>query len=63
MNLKLNTTAASPVPIRGGYQVAVNTAKGGLSCTLNTRYELMSINDIWTLAHYPKTIVLYKYEI
>lgn len=64
MKLKLiETTSALPVPIRGGYQVAVNTAKGGLSCTLSTRYEVMSINDIWTLAHYPRTTVLYKYEI
>lgn len=41
----------------------VNTAMGGVCCTLNTRYEAMAEpSDILTLAHYPKTVVMIEYE-
>ena len=41
----------------------VNTASGGVCCTLNTRYDGMQLpEDILTLAHYPKTVILKEYE-
>lgn len=41
----------------------VNTAMGGVCCTLNTRYEAMAEpSDILTLAHYPRTVVMIEYE-
>lgn len=39
-----------------------NVCSGGVACTLNTRYENAAIKDYVTLAHYPKTAVLYIYE-
>lgn len=40
-----------------------NVCRGGVSCTLNTRYdELSETTDIITLAHFPKTVVLIEYE-
>lgn len=46
----------------GGYSIPVNVANGGVSCTLNTRYDgLSEITDIVTLAHFPKTVVLMEY--
>lgn len=52
-------------PIRGGgYFLPVNTTAGGCACTLNTRYDGMQLpEDILTLAHYPKTVVLREYYI
>ena len=41
----------------------VNVCRGGVSCTLNTRYDgLSETTDIITLAHFPKTVVLIEYE-
>lgn len=42
--------------------VPVNTAGGGISCTLNTRYYDMADSDIISLAHFPRTIILIEYE-
>lgn len=40
----------------------VNVASGGVYSTLNTRYNCPSLpNDIISLAHYPRTVVLYEY--
>ncbi len=39
-----------------------NVCHGGVACTLNTRYENAAIKDYVTLAHYPKTCVLYVFE-
>ena len=48
----------------GGYSIPVNVANGGVSCTLNTRYDgLSEITDIVTLAHFPKTVVLMEYIV
>lgn len=59
-----STTSASAKPIRGGYLLPVNTASGGVACTLNTRYDGMQLpEDILTLAHYPKTVVLREYYL
>lgn len=56
------TTSAEGKPIRGGYSIPVNVANGGVSCTLNTRYDgLSEITDIVTLAHFPKMVVLMEY--
>lgn len=43
--------------------MAANVCTGGVSCTLNTRYEDMGQDDIVSLAHYPKTVVLYEYDV
>ena len=57
------TTSATAKPLRGGYFLPVNTASGGVACTLNPRYDGMQLpEDILTLAHYPKTVVLVEYE-
>ena len=56
------TTYAAPRATRVGYLLPVNTTSGGLCCTLNTRYEAMSLPlDILSLAHYPKTVLLCEY--
>ena len=48
---------------QGGYLLPVNTAAGGICCTLNTRYDGMQLpEDILSLAHYPKTVVLIEYH-
>ena len=39
-----------------------NVCHGGVAYTLNTRYENAAIKDYVTLAHYPKTCVLYVFE-
>lgn len=58
------TTFSSPKSIRGGQMLAVNVCAGDVSCTLNTRYEDMSLPmDILSLRHFPKTVVLYEYEL
>ena len=58
------TTSATAKPLRGGYYLPVNTASGGIACTLNTRYDAMGLpEDILTLAHYPKTVVLREYYL
>ena len=57
------TTSATAKPTERGYLLSVNTAAGGVACTLNTRYDGMQLpEDILTLAHYPKTVVLVEYE-
>lgn len=56
------TTYAAPRATFVGYFLPVNTTSGGLCCTLNTRYEAMSLPlDILSLAHYPKTVLLCEY--
>lgn len=64
-NIKLSvTTVASSKPIRGGVLLPVNVAAAGVACTLNTRYDGMQLpEDILTLAHYPKTVVLVEYYL
>lgn len=57
------TSCAQGKPIRGGYLQPVNTAHGGLSCTINTRYEAIGQNNILSLAHYPMTVILQEYGI
>lgn len=47
-----------------GYLLPVNTTTGGCACTLNTRYDGMQLpEDILSLAHYPKTVVLREYYL
>lgn len=58
------TSSAAPRVYRGGYFLPVNTASGGVACTINTRYDGMQLpEDILTLAHYPKTVVLIEHKI
>ena len=57
------TNQATAKPVRGGYCLPVNVTTGGCVCTLNTRYDGMQLpEDILTLAHYPKTVILIEYE-
>lgn len=56
------TNIAKPRPFRGGYLYPVNVTKDDVACTLNTKYNDMGINDIVTLRHYPKTVVLIEYD-
>lgn len=42
--------------------VPQNVCRGGVACTLNTRYEDGAVSDYINLAHYPKTVVRYVYE-
>lgn len=56
------TTFAPPRRLQKGYLLPVNTAAGGLACTLNTRYEAMALPlDILSLSHYPKTVILIEW--
>lgn len=50
-------TSLSPSRIK-----AHNVCKGNVACTLNTRYDNAAIKDYVTLAHFPKTCVMYVYE-
>lgn len=40
----------------------VNVCRGGVSCTVTTRYGAMDTTNILTLAHYPMTAVLIEYD-
>lgn len=42
--------------------VPQNVCRGGVACTINTRYEDAAVTDMINLAHFPKTVVLYVYE-
>lgn len=39
-----------------------NVCRGGVACTINTRYENAAIKDYTSLKHFPKTAVCYVYE-
>ena len=61
-----HTTSAPPKPLQGGGGVLlpINTAAGGICCTLNTRYDGMQLpEDILSLAHYPKTVILVEHYL
>lgn len=59
----MNTTTAPPAIRDHVTLTPVNVASGGgVSCTINTRYDDMSMADIISLRHYPKTVILYEYE-
>ena len=42
--------------------VPQNVCRGGVACTLNTRYEDAAVSDYVNLRHFPKTCVKYVYE-
>lgn len=60
MNKKTNKSSPRQRP-DGATLTPVNTCRGGVICTLNTRYDLMSMSDILSLKHYPKTVILIQY--
>lgn len=63
-NMELRKTNKSKGKyVTQGFMMPVNTAMDGVCVTLTTRYEDMGINDILTLAHFPRTVILLKYEI
>lgn len=61
---RLAITTIADQPLRGQKSLwPVNVCRGGVSCTLNTRYDGMQLpEDILSLAHFPKTVVLIEYE-
>lgn len=65
MNLiSLSSTAVSvPKFLFWGQMAAVNVCTGNVACTLNTRYEYMGDSDFYSLAHFPKTVVLCEYDM
>ena len=46
----------------GGVMYPFNVASGLVACTLNTRYDMMAVKDIFSLRHFPKTVVLIQHE-
>lgn len=62
MELK-KTKTAKEKPIRGGYLIPINVTRDECCATLTTRYEAISIGNIITLAHFPMTTILVKYEV
>ena len=42
--------------------VPQNVCRGGVACTLNTRYEDAAVRDYVDLRHFPKTAVMSVYE-
>ena len=52
MTLKISSLAVKPQ----------NVCEGGVSCTLNTRYEDAAIRDYISLAHFPKSAWMYVYD-
>ncbi len=65
MNLISLCSTAISVPkfLFWGQMAAVNVCAGNVACTLNTRYEYMSKSDFFSLAHFPKTVVLCEYDM
>ena len=57
------TVLSTPKLLLWGQMVAVNVCVGNVSCALNTRYEYMSERDFYSLAHFPKTVILYEYDL
>lgn len=62
INLYL-TVLSTPKLLLWGQMAAVNVCAGCVACTLNTRYEYMSDSDFYSLAHFPKTVILYEYDM
>lgn len=59
-----NNLRTSKTLTGGGVLLPINTAAGGICCTLNTRYDGMQLpEDILSLAHYPKTVILIEYYL
>ena len=58
------TSQATPKECEDGRLLhPVNVCRGGVSCTLNTRYDgMQQPEDFLDLAHYPKTVVLIEYK-
>nr|DAV72331.1 MAG TPA: hypothetical protein [Caudoviricetes sp.] len=40
----------------------LNVCVGGISVTLNTRYEQLCIEHLMSLAHFPRTGVMIEYK-
>lgn len=47
--------------VRGKTLIPANTTSDMLCSTLTAKYEAIGINDIITLKHYPRTVILIKY--
>lgn len=57
------TALSTPKLLLWGQMAAVNVCVGNVSCTLNTRYDYMGDSDFYSLAHFPKTVILYEYDL
>lgn len=62
INLYL-TVLSTPKLLLWGQMAAVNVFAGCVACTLNTWYEYMADSDFYSLAHFPKTVILYEYDM
>lgn len=62
MELKI-TNKAKGKSVANGDAIPINVTKDKCCATLTTRYEAMGINDILTLAHFPRTVILVKHEV
>jgi hypothetical protein len=63
INLSLTALSIPKFFFWGGQMAAVNVCAGCVACTLNTRYEYMGDSDFYSLAHFPKTVILYEYDL
>lgn len=62
MNLKI-THIAKGKPISSGKLIPINTTVDECAATITTRYEAIGAGNIVTLAHYPMTVAMIKYEV
>ena len=60
--MKRNLSSRISRPCSSVRLVPQNVCRGGVACTLNTRYEDAAVTDYITLRHYPKTCVRCVYE-
>lgn len=57
------TTHGLPYRTAFGYGLPINTAMGGVSCTITTRYDALEGTSIQTLAHFPASALLFEFVI
>ena len=41
----------------------INTTRDGCAATITAKYEHIDCNDILSLAHFPRTIILIEYRL
>ena len=61
MELKI-TNKAKGKPVANGDAIPINVTKDKCCVTLNTRYEAISVGHIMNLAHFPRTVILLKWN-
>ena len=61
MELNITKTAKGK-PVGGGYLIPINVTKDKCCVTINTRYEAISVGHIMNLAHFPRTVILLRWN-